>query len=62
MPARVTTYVEEVFTVVNTCGEEAFQTPPTHPLRIWSVKPTGFFEGNKFLSLLKTMIRSLWRP
>jgi hypothetical protein len=24
MPARVTTYVEEVFTVVNTCGEEAF--------------------------------------
>jgi hypothetical protein len=24
------------------------QTPPTHPLRIWSVKPTGFFEGNKF--------------
>jgi hypothetical protein len=24
MPARVTTYVKEVFTVVNTCGEEAF--------------------------------------
>jgi hypothetical protein len=24
MPARVITYVEEVFTVVNTCVEEAF--------------------------------------
>ena len=28
----------------------SYQTPPTDPLRIWSVKPTGFFEGNKFLS------------
>ena len=37
------------------------QTPPTDPLRIWSVKPTGFFEGNKILSLSKTMVRSLWR-
>ena len=39
--------------------EATVQTPPTDPLRIWSVKPTVFLEGIKFLSRSKTMLLTL---